>query len=91
MWRKIRRMSPNTLRDLHTYLVAGINKRTSKGSRAQLLKCTPYIKLEKVEMVLETITPLPDLIDPPTKKGVLDSNETRTNKVVYDEKRRPSR
>ena len=66
MWRKIRRIPPSTLKDLHTYLLSGINTRTSKGSRAQLLKWAPYFKLFKGKMILETNIPPPDLVDPTT-------------------------
>lgn len=86
MWRKIRRIPPSTLGDVHIYLVTGINKRTSNGSRSRLLKWAIYFKLSNKEMILETNIPPPDLIDLTTQHGVLDSNEMRTYKVVYDEK-----
>jgi hypothetical protein len=86
MWRKIRRIPPSTLKDLHTYLQSGINARKSKGSRARLLKWASYFKLLNGKMILETNIPPPDLVDPTTQEGVLDSNEMRTYKVIYDEK-----
>ena len=86
MWRKIRRIPPSTLRDVHTYLETGINARKSKGSRARLLKWAPYFQLSKKEMIFKSNIPPPDLVDPTTQQGLLDSNEMRIYKVIYDEK-----
>ena len=84
MWTKIRRIPPETFKDLHILLKTGINPRISRGAKARLQKWTSFFKLSGDSLTLETNVPQPDLIDKSTGKGILNSNEMRTCKVIYD-------
>ena len=84
MWNKIRRIPPKTFKNLHHLLKIGINPRQGRGAKARILKWTSYFKLNEDDLILQTDIPLPDLIDESTGKGVLNSYEVRTYKVIYD-------
>ena len=68
MWTKIRRIPPDTFRDLHHLLKTGINPRTSRGAKARLQKWTSFFKLDGDDLILQTDIPPPDLIDKSTGK-----------------------
>ena len=84
MWNKIRRISPDTFRDLHQLLKTGINPQTSRGFKARLQKWTSYFKLDGDSIILETDIPQSDLIDQSTGKPVLGTQITKY-KVIYDQ------
>ena len=79
MWTKIRRIPPETFKDLHILLKTGINPRKSRGAKARLQKWTSYFKLKNNFLILETDILQPDLIDKSTGKGVL---ETKIKKYI---------
>ena len=72
MWNKIRRIPPETFKDLHLLLKTGINPRKSRGAKARLQKWTSVFRLDGNYLVLETDVPQPDLVDE-TGKPVLGS------------------
>ena len=83
MWAKIRRIPPDTFRDLHILLKTGVNPRKSRGAKAQLQKWTSYFKLDGDDLILETDMPQSDLVDKSTGKPVLETKITKY-KVIYD-------
>ena len=83
MWTKIRRIPPETFKDLHHLLKTGINNRTSRGSKARLQKWASYFKLDNGSIILETDIPQPDMIDKSTGKPVLET-QMKKYKVIYD-------
>ena len=83
MWTKIRRIPPETFRDLHRLLKTGINPRKSRGAKDRLQKWTSFFKLDGDYLVLETDVPQPDLVDKSTGKAVLGTKMTKY-KVIYD-------
>ena len=83
MWTKIRRIPPETFKDLHILLKTGINHRKSHGAKARLQKWTSYFKLDNGSLILETDIPQPDLVDKSTGKAILGTKMTKY-KVIYD-------
>ena len=79
MWTKIRRIPPETFKNLHHLLKTGINPRTSRGAKARLQKWVSYFKLDGDDLILQTDIPPPDLIDKSTGKGVLNSLKRDSN------------
>ena len=83
MWTNIRKIPPETFKDLHILLKTGINPRTSRGAKARLQKWTSFFKLSGDSLTLETDIPQPDLVDKSTGKPILGSQMTKY-KVIYD-------